>query len=148
MLTTWLSRLFLESVVPVIPGKWKRLLYISSILGLTSFIRKPDVVILEKLNSILQMTERAHSYLIPIFIRNLIWSSVMDSKIPGTARDIRVLGMNPAEMNELELAQVSLYLASRAPMMLKYGSPELMARDGFLCLKKMMEPGTPEAVAA
>ena len=116
-----------------VPSRWKRLVYAASIVGLTSFLEKPDIKLLEKINLLFGVASRADRINVPIFLRDLIWKDVIGKTIQ-VSRSKTFVRLDKVDTNQLtgmDIVEVCNYLDNHCPSWLRYGSDELMRFDAF-----------------
>jgi len=136
-ITRWLAYWFKTEFAPNMPRKWKRVLYIASIIALTSFTDKPDFILFEKINNLLKMTYKGQSYWIPKFMRNMIWKSILKEQIILDDKVIDVTNLDVCEINEKELEQICNFFIRKTPEWIVYAPTSFIKNDLMQCLTEL-----------
>lgn len=130
-----ISYWLVNELAPRIPRKWKRMLYVTSIIALTSLSDKPNYLLFEKINEMLRLTYSPDDYLIPKFVRNMIWKKIIKEKIILNNKEILSTKLDNSLLTDQEIQELSSYLASKTPGWLVYAPSELLISDASKCLK-------------
>lgn len=116
----------------MLPRRIKRLIYLSSILGVIEHVQKdPDLILIEKLNDVLKLAENANSYRLPIYVKSLIWKDIeQDQSILVNQQYIPVCQIHiQPSMSQTDKSKLAEFFTFRTPDWLKYGSEQLMEND-------------------
>lgn len=126
-------------MAPVLPRKWKRALYIFSIIAMTSYHDKPNFALFDQINTLLKLTYRPNDYWIPKFVRNMIWKSVINQEIRVNKKTIPVASLDQICITSEELDRVCWYLSDKAPEWIVYAPEPILKKDAMLCLTTLFE---------
>lgn len=124
----WFKRQLALVTTPPIPRRVRRLIFISSILGLIKEAKDPDQYLVEKLNKILQVGYN-NAWALPMQVKSLIWKHLDSNIIEINGRSIALSDLRKVELDEKDQAVVGDWFVKRAPKWLKYGSEDLMRFD-------------------
>lgn len=141
---------FQKEFAPIMPRKWKRMLYVSSVISMTSFADRPDFQLFQRINEILRMTYRPADYWIPKFIRNMIWKSIVRQKslVVGD-QPLEVFKLDSRAFTEEELDQICHFLSDNAPEWIIYAPESVLKSDARKCLSLLLTARyQPEALSA
>ena len=117
----FLTRVIREKLQELLPTRFKRLLYVGSVIGIL-FSKEPDAAILDQINEALKIAYGANSMLFPAYFSDRIWSGlVIEREQLANLRD----------MEAQERWKICLLLAHRCPTWMQYGTEELMASDAY-----------------
>ena len=130
---------FKNTFAPIMPRKWKRALYVFSIIAMTSYHDKPNFVLFQQINDLLKLSYKPNAYWIPKFVRNMIWQSVINQKIPLHKKTVQVASLDSMCISSEELGRVCFFLADRAPEWLIYAPEPILAADAMKCLSVLFE---------
>lgn len=115
------------------PNRFKRLIYISSVLAVIKQIKEPDQFLVDKLNSIFNIAKYSDAIFFPMYIKSFIWENILTSnviEINGKSlfiTEIASTGHNP--YSDEECVAMASYFSKLAPKWLRYGSENLMVHD-------------------
>lgn len=109
-----------------LPRKLRRLVYMSSILGLFTG-RHPDMELVTKLNRILQLAKDPDAYKWSIQVNSFIWEGITGLNINGAVLPFNVTSLRT--LDDEDFRRVGCELSKRAPAWIRYGSDDLMATD-------------------
>lgn len=130
---------FQNEFAPLMPRKWKRMLYVSSIIAMTSMADRPDFRLFERINEILKMTYRPKDYWIPKFIRNMIWKSVVKQRVIVLDQHrFDVTKLDAHRVEEQQIEALSQYLSDHAPEWIVYAPEYVLRSDAKKCLSVIM----------
>ena len=124
----FLTRHFSRRMMEVLPRRFKRLLYVSSVMGLI-LKQIPETSLVDKINQKLHLAYGAVGMLFPIYIGSIIWRSLINNVIRLDSGLVSVDNLNPKELSEIDCWRTGLFFARNTPMWLQYGSDDLMAAD-------------------
>lgn len=120
-----------------LPRRWKRLIYVSSILGLIQQVKDPDMRLVNKLNKVLRIADNSNSYILPMYIKSIIWKQAANHSIVLGDRSISVEEIGACDLTRTDCTAIGVYFANNAPAWLKYGSDELMVSDVKLLINQI-----------
>ena len=115
----------------------KRLIYISSILGVIKQIKDPDMQLITKLNDIFRVARYPDAYIFPMYIKSMIWKSAATRSIIVNDKVVPVSGLKCHGLSNEEREDIGVYFAANAPEWLRYGSNAVMVSDVSLLLKQI-----------
>lgn len=117
----FLTRVIREKLQELLPTRFKRLLYVGSVIGIL-FSKEPDTALLDQINEALKIAYGANSMLFPAYFSDRIWSGlVIERERLANLRD----------MEAQERWKICLLLAHHCPTWMQYGTEELMASDAY-----------------
>lgn len=123
-------RRYLEKIAESkLPRRMKRLIYVSSIAGLINQMTDPDATLVRKLNDILALAKHPEAYLLPIYIKSLIWKTLPANNIQLLNRTVGIADLCSCDLSYTDRNVIGIFFANNAPSWLRYGSTELMVRD-------------------
>lgn len=125
----FLLRYISKFLADILPGRFKRLLFVASAMGLILKGRAPEDVVLQRINARLRLCYGYAAMLFPIVIGRLLWRDYVTSKVKLGESVVFVTDLNVSELKEMQRWQLGLSMARRAPSYLRYGSVELMTTD-------------------
>lgn len=116
----------------MLPRRMKRLIYLSSILGVIEHVQKdPDLALIEKLNDVLKLADNANSYRLPIYVKSLIWKDAEQDR--GVLMNEHYVPISQIQIQESmsmsEKTKLADFFTFKCPDWLKYGSEQLMEND-------------------
>ena len=115
----------------ILPRRIKRLIYLSSILGVIEHVQKdPDLELIEKLNDILKLADNANSYRLPIYVKSLIWKNLNYVPVVGSESGfVPITELHVQNMSNSQKHVLADFFSFRCPEWLAYGSKKLMESD-------------------
>lgn len=129
---------FQNEFAPMMPRQWKRVLYIASIVAMTSFSDQPDFVVFSKINELLKLTYKSESYWIPKLFRNMIWKFIINDRIElNDGRSVPVCKLDQRAITQEELLQICDYLIQKTPAWIIYAPEWFIRRDLIRCLSEL-----------
>ena len=137
--TNPLAKWFKNEFAPMMPCKWKRVLYIASIIALTSFTDQPDFLLFEKINKLLKMSYKGQSYWIPKIVRNMIWKPILHDRIALGAKTLSVTRLDEYAITKEELDQICEYFLQRTPSWIVYAPHWYIKNDLRKCLTELFD---------
>lgn len=123
------SRHLTKQMAEVLPRRIKRLLYVSSAIGILLRDKKPDAALVARINDKLKLAYSASGMLFPIYIGTIIWKNLMTNTIQLQIGLVPVAELNPGDLSDMDCWRTGLFFARHTPPWLQYGSDELMAAD-------------------
>lgn len=133
-----LVRLFGRTIGHRLPRKYKRMIYISSILGLLQQVREPDMELVKKLNDIIKIAHHVEVIQGPIYIKNLIWRTFSKRTLAlSETKTIAVCDIAKSELTQRECEVIGNFFANSAPEWMRYGSLGMMINDVTLLIQNL-----------
>lgn len=114
----------------IIPCRVKRMLYVSSVIGMILKGSKPDAEMFRLLNIPLRLANRPDSMVIMAAMWDFIWSEQIRDRYQ---RELNALTLAP----DKEIWQLAATIALHCPDWLQYGTEQLMAADIFDSIKTL-----------
>jgi hypothetical protein len=134
------SRSFTALLENKLPRKVKRLIYVSSILGLMQQVRDPDMTLVTKLNETFKLAEYPDAFAFPMYIKSVIWKDALfDQVCIHTDRNVAIGELINEDLNNRDCTAIGEYFAQQAPAWLKYGSLEVMVNDIVVLIKQLKQ---------
>lgn len=122
------------------PKRFKRLIYISSIIAIIKQIREPDHILIAKLNDIFKIARYPDAMIFPMYIKSFIWRDLKaDNIININGKCVLVSDIECNCISETDYEAIAKYFNSIAPGWLKYGSEKLMIYDVVLLMKHLRD---------
>jgi len=114
-----------------LPKRFKRMIYISSLLSLILQIKKPNESQLEKINSIFKIAKYKDSMAVPIYFNSYIWHDINNTTIVtiDSNNGIPLTSIKNAYLTEKDKDIITDFFINRTPNWLKYGSRNLLKHD-------------------
>lgn len=132
------SRHFLKFLENRLPRRFKRLIYVSSVLGMMEQAKDPDMVFVSKLNETFKLAQRPDAYAFPMYIRSVIWKGAANTAIHlSNDEELAIGDVIKRELNSYDCAVIGAYFAKHSPAWLRYGSLELMVNDIVLLIQQI-----------
>lgn len=132
-ITNWLTKI----AEAKLPRRFKRLIYISSILGIIKQINDPDMALIAKLNEVFRIAKYPDAFIFPMYIKSMIWKSAAVRSVTLTDRVVPVAGLKCRGLKNEEREEIGVYFAANAPEWLRYGTNAVMISDVSLLLKQI-----------
>lgn len=123
------SRYLSKNLAELLPRRIKRLLYVSSVLGMVLQSKNPDPAIVSKVNEKLQLAYSASGMLFPIYIGSIIWKSLKSNVIMLQTGLVPVTCLDPGKFCDMDCWRTGLFFARNSPDCLRYASDETMTAD-------------------
>lgn len=111
----------------------KRMIFLSSVLGLVENIQHPDNELLGKLNTALKLAHDKQALKFPILIHSWIWRRQRGNVININGREILMSDLLQLKDQDLDFDQVASYLFHAAPEWVVYSKLPAFSED----LKKL-----------
>lgn len=148
-ITKMFSRGFSAMLENRLPRRFKRLIYVSSILGLMQQVRDPDMALVTKLNETFKLAEYPDAFAFPMYIKSVIWKDAMFDQVCIHAdRSVAIGDLLKENLTNRDCAAIGEYFASHTPNWLKYGSLEVMINDVVSLIKQIRQFNNMEATHA
>lgn len=128
----------------------KRLIYISSIMGLLEQVKDPDMHVVGKLNEVFKVAKFPDAFIFPMYIKSIIWKDVGNMAIEVDAEHrLQIAQVMQCDLSTRECTAVAEHFARRAPSWLKYASLDLMIEDVIQLVHQLKRfHAQPRAVSA
>ncbi len=134
------TRIFTKILDNYLPPKFKRLIYVSSILGLIQQMQDPDMALVKKLNDTLKLAHFPDAYAFPMYIKSVIWRGAMfDQVCLHTNETVPIGELMKQDLNSKDCTAIGEYFASQTPEWLKYASIEVMVNDVVRLIKQLRQ---------
>jgi hypothetical protein len=145
----YFSKMFAKILENKLPRSFKRLIYVSSILGLIQKMRDPDMVLVGKLNEVFKLAEYPDAFAFPMYIKSVIWKNASTEQICfENGEQIDVGDLIKKDLTAIQCTAIGRHFASQAPSWLKYGSMDLMVNDIVMLIKRLREFSLEEKMKA
>ncbi len=131
-------RLFARYIAYYFPRRFKRLIYISSIMGLLQQIKDPDMLLIGKLNDLFKVAKHDDAFIFPMYIKSFIWKDIGIAPIAvDETHGLNISQIMARDLSVTEANAVGDFFANKVPNCLRYGSTKLMASDVTLLIKQI-----------
>lgn len=121
----------------------KKLIYLTSILGILEYETPVDRKIIEKLNSILFLVNHTSFIVLPLYFRFWIWKTVsMKSNIILSTGKVTIGSFKIEQLTENEYFDVANHFVRRMPSWLRYDNEFNMLRDLCIAFKELYKVKT------
>ncbi len=143
------SRAFAKVLENNLPRRFKRLIYVSSILGLMQQARDPDMTLVTKLNDTLKLAQYPDAFAFPMYVKSVIWrDAIFDTVCLRADQRIAIGDLIKQDLTGKDCTAIGEYFASQSPSWLKYGSLEFMVNDVVSLIKQLKTFNGQAATAA
>ncbi len=109
--------------------RMKRLVFISSIVGLVYKVKDPDIKVISKLNAILDLANSPQAMELPYRVKSVIWKDKDLNILGHDGKAIHIEDVKTFEMDSTDIDNLSTQVVSQTPWWLKYSSTEVMCSD-------------------
>lgn len=133
------SRYFSNVARTKTPRKVKRLIYLSTILGMLQNQKDPDIELVKKLNEIFQVARDPNAYLFPMHIRSMIWKGHCGSTIKLVRGVVPITEIKNLNLTDTDATDIGVYFAEHSPEWIRYGSNDLLISDVKKMLQQLMD---------
>lgn len=126
---------FVKFLFKKVPKRFKRIVFISSIMGMIEQSRDANMELVNKVNEIFQLAKDPKTFLLPVHFNSVIWTDITaDSPLGGDPEANEVCRICLRDINDRILSHdeceaIGRHFAKNVPDWLKYGSFELMVSD-------------------
>lgn len=117
-----------------LPSKVKRLMFISSALGLLYKVNASNIEVITSLNDVLNVTKDSNALAFPMYIKNVIWSDLTDDQIIVNGRVMTISSINLTSLSYNERNDIADYFAVNIPYWLKYADINSIKNDLLMIL--------------
>ena len=125
----FISRYAFHTAGEVMPRRIKRLMYMSTVLGVIIQNKFPGPDLLVPVNRVLKLARNSAALLLPVFLYEFFWKNSLQDTIHLSDRVIEVGKVSVYNINDKDLWKIALFFARRARPCMRYGSEELMIAD-------------------
>jgi hypothetical protein len=126
----FISNYFKRVMTDKLPRRLKRLIYISSIMGLIQQVKEPDMSLVNKLNEVFKIAKHPDAFIFPMYIKSIIWRDAVSVAILAEDnRTINIGNIVQCDLTTRDCKTIGEHFAANAPSWLKYGSEALMIND-------------------
>ena len=131
-------RLFARYVAYYFPRRFKRLIFISSVMGVIQQIKDPDMQLIGKLNDLFKVAQYDDAFVFPMYIKSFIWKGIGTTPIEVDAsHHLNITQIMAKDLSMSEVNAVGDFFADKVPACLRYGSAKLMASDVIMLIKQL-----------
>lgn len=125
----FLTRYLTNRFSNYLPRRFKRLLFVSSAMGLLLKTRYPDLDMVSKINDKLKLAYSAMGLLFPIYIGSFIWKNLRNNTIHLEGGLVNLDELDLANMEDSDCWKTGVFFAQNTPSWLQYGSDGLLTAD-------------------
>lgn len=145
----FVTRFLIKTYTKRIPRRLKRLIYVSSILGMMQQVKDPNMELVSKLNDVFKIAKYPDAFKFPMYIKSIIWKNMATNQVVvGDARSIAIPDLINSDLTNSDVELVGQYFAKHSPSWLRYGSIDLMVDDVMILLKQLKRLGNTHLVVA
>lgn len=132
------GQIFSRFLMEHIPSRIKRLIFLSSIIGMIERVETPDQEMLNKLNEVLKLAHNNEAMVLPFHIHSWLWKKCdPEASIEVNGQNICMINIANANLGKTGFLQVAEYLISKAPEWIVYDSNQVIAKDLELVFKNI-----------
>jgi hypothetical protein len=124
------------------PRRFKRLIYISSILAIVKEIKEPEQseVLVNKLNDVFKIAKYPQAMMYSMYIKSMVWRDLSnEDAILLNEQRVLISQLQSKCLNESDCLAVGKYFNDKAPEWLKYGSERLMVNDVVILMQHLKD---------
>lgn len=122
------------------PKRFKRLIYISSILAIVKQIREPDQFLINKINDVFKIARYPDAMIFPMYIKSLIWFDLTEETfIQINNRKIQITELDCQCFDNHDCEAIGQYFNRTAPSWIRYGSERLMVDDVVTLMRHLRD---------
>lgn len=123
------TRYVAEVFSTYVPRRVKRLIYLGSTIGVILKNRDPDIKLLKRLNDRMRLAYGATALLLPAHLYVKIWGPFLPQLFVVESQSVPLNELNYLSLKDADCWKLGLFLATRSPVALHYGSIDLMIAD-------------------
>lgn len=123
------SRYLSQEAGQVLPRRIKRLIYVSSAMGLLLKTRELDARLAERINSTMKLAYGASGLLFPVYIGAIIWKNLKTNLVELKLGPVQLTSIDVYKLDDMDCWRTGLFFARNVPTWLRYGTIELMTAD-------------------
>lgn len=131
------TRYIARNIADVLPRRHKRLLYVSSAMGMLLKTKVLDPRLAESINAKMRLAFGASSLFFPVYIGSIIWKSLRDKVVMLSIGAPRLCELDVCGLCDRDCWKTALFFAQNAPNWMRYGSIGLMTADIHDMLKEL-----------
>lgn len=147
--SNFVTRYIIKTCKKKLPPRLKRLMYVSSILGMMQQAKDPNMELVGKLNDVFKIAKYPEAFKFPMYIKSMIWKNMESDKVVvSNGRSIAISDLIKTDLTNNDVALVGAYFAKNVPNWLKYGSIDLLIDDVMVLLKQVKRLGDTSTVTA
>lgn len=134
---------FVKFLFKKVPKRFKRIVFISSIMGIIEQSRDANMELVNKVNEIFQLAKDPKTFMLPVHFNSVIWTDITADSVLGEDSEHREVckiclkDINDRILSHEECEAIGRHFAKNVPDWLKYGSFELMVSDVIRLLREM-----------
>ena len=118
--------------------RFKRMIFLSSVLGLLENIQTPDKEMMSKLNEILKLAHNNDAIAFPMYIRSFLWRNCdVETCLSVDGRQVPLTELSGSRMTTANYLALARYLINSAPKWMVYGSEQAVAQDLEILFKSV-----------
>ena len=137
------SRTFYKVLENNLPRRFKRLIYVSSILRLIQQVQDPDMQLITKLNNIFKIAHSPDAFAFPMYIKSAIWKDAIDEAVYITSdKEVAIEDLISQDLSNKDCTVIGEYFANHAPTWLLYGAVDTMVNDIVMLVKQLKQYNT------
>ena len=125
----FVHRYILQTAAEILPRRIKRWIFLSSIVGVITQNRSPDVELLDPINKVLRIARGAMGMSLPIYFYEKFWREHLNGVVLLTERSYPVQELPLHELKDKDYWKTALFFTRRTRPCLRYGSEEFMLTD-------------------
>jgi len=127
---SFLSSVVCNKLIKKVPRKFKRLVFLSSVLGIIDNIKNPTDEIISKLNEVLSLAHDKKALMLPIYIHSFIWKSVMEPAMETDQQLVNsIKNVVSGNIDETSKNYLTNFFIANSPEWLRYGSIDLIKQE-------------------
>lgn len=113
----------------VLSQRMKRLVFISSIVGLIYKVKNPDLKMIYKLNSVLHLAHSPEAMQLPYRVKSVIWRDKDLTTLGQNGKAIHIEDIQTFDLCKEDIDRLSNQVVGQTPAWLRYSCPEEMCKD-------------------
>lgn len=130
----WLGNYFKEVAKKRLPNKLKRIMFISSTLGLIGGLKTPDEEIVNHLNELFHLAKYPDSMKLPMYFKEAIWENMDPKHIMLDGQSVSVETLDIMKLNYQQRSSLADYFTINIPDWLKYADSSSIKNDILMLL--------------
>ena len=132
---------FINLLCEKLPSRIKRLIFLSSIMGVVERVDTPDQEMLSKLNTVLKLAHKNDALLFPMYIHSWLWKNCqVKDCINIDGRQVQITSLTHTLIPQSSFGTIAEYLISKAPKWIIYDSTQAIAKDLQLMFDSFSNP--------
>lgn len=113
----------------IFSAKVKRLIFISSIVGLAYPLREPDNLTVEKLNKVFSLVRDPHALELPIYVKSVIWRDCDLRVMAQNGQSICPASLIYGKVSDEDTQKLVRHVVDQTPWWLRYKTVSDMHTD-------------------